>query len=115
MRKRLLSILRRRDAGDFFEGRVESRGRIEPDLFGDSRDGEVLQRRIDELGFGFFDPMTIDELREHLLQAPIVRCDEVAWSLFSISMAGYNVLTSLALAGSCLWLALTLAQRTAPD
>jgi len=49
--------------------------------------------------------MTIDELREHLLAAPIVRCDEVSWSLFGISMAGYNVLTSLALAGGCLWLA----------
>lgn len=48
--------------------------------------------------------MTIDELREHLLQAPIVRCDEVAWSLFGISMAGYNVLASLALSGGCVWL-----------
>ena len=42
--------------------------------------------------------MTIDELREHLLAAPVVRCDEVAWSLFGISMAGYNLLVSLALA-----------------
>ena len=49
--------------------------------------------------------MTIAELREHLLQAPIVRCDEVAWSLFGVSMAGYNILTSLALAGGCLWMA----------
>ena len=30
-----------------------------------------------------------------------VRCDAVAWSLFGISMAGYNVLWSLGLAG--LW------------
>jgi disulfide bond formation protein DsbB len=29
---------------------------------------------------------------------PVVRCDEIAWSLFSISMAGYNFLISLALA-----------------
>jgi disulfide bond formation protein DsbB len=49
--------------------------------------------------------MSIAELREHLLQAPIVRCDEVAWSLFGISMAGYNIFTSLALAGGCAWLA----------
>lgn len=49
--------------------------------------------------------MTIAELREHLLQAPIVRCDEVAWSLFGISMAAYNILTSLALSGACVWLA----------
>ena len=58
--------------------------------------------------------MTIDQLREHLLAAPIVRCDEVAWSLFGISMAGYNVLTSLALAGACLWLARALAPCAAP-
>jgi disulfide bond formation protein DsbB len=30
--------------------------------------------------------------------APVVRCDVVAWSLFGISMAGYNVMLSLALA-----------------
>ncbi len=58
--------------------------------------------------------MTIEELREHLLAAPIVRCDEVAWSLFGISMAGYNVLTSLALAGTCVWLARSLTQRATP-
>ncbi len=52
--------------------------------------------------------MTIDELREHLLQAPIVRCDEVAWSLFGVSMAGYNILASLALSGGCAWLARSL-------
>lgn len=34
-----------------------------------------------------------------LLRAPIVACDAVAWSLFGISMAGYNVLVSLMLAG----------------
>ncbi|MBV8535878.1 MAG: disulfide bond formation protein B [Alphaproteobacteria bacterium] len=41
----------------------------------------------------------IDELRARLLAQPIVRCDEIAWSLFGISMAGYNFLLSLALAG----------------
>ncbi len=59
--------------------------------------------------------MTIEELREHLLAAPIVRCDEVAWSLFGISMAGYNVLTSLALAGASVWLARSLTQKATPD
>jgi disulfide bond formation protein DsbB len=58
--------------------------------------------------------MTLEQLREHLLAAPIVRCDEVAWSLFGISMAGYNVLTSLALAGASLWLARSLTQRATP-
>lgn len=45
---------------------------------------------------------TLEELRAHILNAPIVRCDETAWSLFGISMAGYNFLVSLVLAGSCL-------------
>ena len=41
---------------------------------------------------------TIDELRARLLAQPVVRCDEVAWSLFGISMAGYNVILSLLIA-----------------
>ena len=55
--------------------------------------------------------MTPAQLREHLLQAPIVRCDEVAWSLFGVSMAGYNFLASLALSGSSLWLAQAICRR----
>src|SRR5512145_2645164 len=41
----------------------------------------------------------IEELRRMLLGQKVVRCDEIAWSLFGISMAGYNFLLSLALAG----------------
>lgn len=41
---------------------------------------------------------SIEELRRRLEGTPMVRCDEVAWSLFGISLAGYNVLVSLALA-----------------
>jgi len=37
----------------------------------------------------------IEDLRAALLAAPVVRCDEVPWSLFGISMAGYNFLLSL--------------------
>ena len=37
-------------------------------------------------------------LRDRLLAAPVVRCDEIAWSLFGISMAGWNFLVSGALA-----------------
>ena len=44
----------------------------------------------------------IDELRARLLAQPIVRCDEIAWSLFGVSMAGYNFLLSLALAAFAL-------------
>ncbi len=37
-------------------------------------------------------------LRDRLLAAPVVRCDEIAWSLLGISMAGWNFLVSGALA-----------------
>ena len=36
-------------------------------------------------------------LMQALLNAPIIRCDVPAWSLFGISMAGYNFLASLGL------------------
>ena len=42
---------------------------------------------------------SVDELRAQIMAAPAARCDEVAWSLFGVSMAGYNFLASLALAG----------------
>ena len=41
---------------------------------------------------------SLEALRAQVLAAPVTRCDEVAWSLFGISMAGYNVAISLALA-----------------
>jgi disulfide bond formation protein DsbB len=41
---------------------------------------------------------SIEALRAQIMAAPVVRCDQVAWSLFGISMAGYNILISLALA-----------------
>jgi disulfide bond formation protein DsbB len=41
---------------------------------------------------------SIEELRRKLMAAPVIRCNEVAWSLFGISLAGYNVLASSALA-----------------
>lgn len=40
---------------------------------------------------------TVDALKEAIMGAPVVRCDEVPWSLFGISMAGYNFLLSVGL------------------
>lgn len=59
--------------------------------------------------------MTLEQLRAQVLAAPVVRCDEVPWSLLGISMAGYNFLVSLALAGAALWVALGLAARRTQD
>ena len=41
---------------------------------------------------------TVAALRAQLLAQPVVRCDEVPWSLFNVSMAGYNLAFSAALA-----------------
>jgi disulfide bond formation protein DsbB len=43
----------------------------------------------------------------------VIRCDEVAWSFLGISLAGYNVLISLALAATAAWGAMA-AYRTLP-
>jgi disulfide bond formation protein DsbB len=47
--------------------------------------------------------LTADQLSAQLLDTKPARCDEIAWSLFGISMAGYNLLLSLALAGTATW------------
>ena len=40
---------------------------------------------------------SVEALRQQIMSAPVFRCAEVAWSLFGISMSGYNFLISLAL------------------
>jgi disulfide bond formation protein DsbB len=55
---------------------------------------------------------SIEELRARLLAQPVVRCDEVAWSLYGVSMAGYNFLLSAILG---LWgLGLATLRRNRP-
>ncbi len=41
---------------------------------------------------------TLEGLRKQLEATQLVRCDEVQWTLFGVSLAGYNVLISAALA-----------------
>ena len=38
------------------------------------------------------------ELLDQILQTPVVLCDQVAWSLWGVSMAGWNAILSLGLA-----------------
>ena len=52
--------------------------------------------------------LTPQELMEQILAAPLVRCDEVAWSLFGLSMASWNAVISLTLV--LFWIA--AAQKT---
>lgn len=47
--------------------------------------------------------MSTDDLLKAIQSAPIVRCDEVAWSMAGLSMASWNGILSLVLLG--LWLA----------
>ena len=46
-------------------------------------------------------------LRDQIQNTRVVRCDEAAWRFLGLSLAGYNVLISLALA------AIALGARTA--
>jgi len=58
--------------------------------------------------------LSVDELREQLLNKSFVPCDEIPWSLFGISMAGYNTVAYLILALAAIWAARSLkGQRTA--
>ncbi len=59
------------------------------------------------------DATTVDALRAQLMAAPVVRCDEVQWSLLGVSMAGYNVLMSLGLAAFSIVAALRLGRTEA--
>jgi disulfide bond formation protein DsbB len=57
--------------------------------------------------------MSIEELKAKLFATPLVRCDDVAWSLFGISMAGYNLIASVILAVASAWAAQGFWQKTA--
>jgi disulfide bond formation protein DsbB len=43
------------------------------------------------------------DVMSQILAQPLVRCDAIAWSLFGISMAGWNALISGMIGGMALW------------
>jgi disulfide bond formation protein DsbB len=47
-------------------------------------------------------PTTLEALKTQLMQQQPVRCDEPAWALAGVSLAGWNFLGSLAMAAVCL-------------
>ena len=49
---------------------------------------------------------TPDEVLRAILAAPLIRCDQIQWALFGISMAGWNAISSLSAAGVIAWLSL---------
>jgi disulfide bond formation protein DsbB len=50
-------------------------------------------------------PMTgsTADVMSQIMAQPLVRCDAIAWSLFGVSMAGWNVLVSSMIGGIALW------------
>lgn len=49
-------------------------------------------------GSGDVVAQTVEDLKALLMDTEVARCDEIAWSLLGISMAGYNLIVSAALA-----------------
>jgi len=47
-----------------------------------------------------------EEVLKEIMAAPMVRCDDVQWSLLGLSMAGWNAILSLGAALVILWLSL---------
>ena len=52
---------------------------------------------------GDISTLTTDELLAQIQNAPLVRCDEIPWSLLGLSMAAWNGVLSLIFSG--FWLA----------
>jgi disulfide bond formation protein DsbB len=45
---------------------------------------------------------TVDALKAQILHQQPVRCDEPAWTLFGVSLAGWNLLASLVMVACCI-------------
>ena len=41
--------------------------------------------------------LTTDQLLDQIMNAPLVRCDEIAWEFIGVSMAGWNLFISFCL------------------
>ena len=46
--------------------------------------------------------MSANDLLEQIMAAPLIRCDEVPWEMFTLSMATWNAIISFGLAA--IWL-----------
>lgn len=53
--------------------------------------------------------MTPEQLMEQIMAAPMVRCDDVPWEMFTLSMASWNAILSFGLA--LLWVAASRYRR----
>jgi disulfide bond formation protein DsbB len=53
-----------------------------------------------------------DDFLKAIMDAPLVRCDDIQWSFLGISMAGWNAILSLGSALLILWLSLRRPRAT---
>ena len=53
-------------------------------------------------GGGDIGLLSTDDLLNQIMNAPVVRCDDIPWQMLGLSMAGWNAVISFALAA--LWL-----------
>ena len=53
--------------------------------------------------------LSTDELLDQILTAPLIQCDVVAWQFLTLSMASWNMLISLGLAG--IWILAAVRYR----
>lgn len=64
---------------------------------------------ITECSVGQGANLSVDDLMAQIMNAPVVRCDEVQWDLFGLSMASWNGIASLGFVA--LWIAAALQAR----
>lgn len=57
---------------------------------------------------GSVDGISADDLLNQIMNAPLVRCDEVPWEMFTLSMASWNAIVSFGLV--FIWLAAVRAK-----
>ena len=55
------------------------------------------------------DNLSTEELLAQIMSTPMVRCDEIPWQMFGLSMAGWNMVVSICLA--VLWTIAIKQQR----
>jgi len=62
---------------------------------------------------GDISALSTDQLLNQIMAAPLVRCDEVSWDFLGLSLASWNGIISLGLAG--IWLAAALQTQKPQD
>ncbi|MDE0381752.1 MAG: disulfide bond formation protein B [Rhodospirillales bacterium] len=51
---------------------------------------------------------SLEDIKAQIMAAPLTRCDEVPWSLIGVSLAGWNAIASVLMAGVAGWGAVRL-------